>query len=65
MLFYTPNVAAHYVREPADLLAVAIEETNETFKNSGLGNISLRLVHTQPINYDGSMEDQFTHLYSM
>jgi hypothetical protein len=65
MLFYTPNVAAHYVREPADLLAVAIEETNETFKNSGLGNISLRLVHTQPINYDGSMEDQFAHLYSM
>src|SRR5262245_37337018 len=65
MLFYTPNVASRYVRDPADLLAVAIDETNETFRNSGLGNISLRLVHTQPINYDGSEEDQFTHLYSM
>jgi hypothetical protein len=65
MLLYTPNVAARYVRDPADLLAVAIEETNESFRNSGLGNISLRLVHTQPLNYDGSMEDQFTHLYTM
>jgi len=65
MLLYTPNVAARYVRDPADLLAVAIDETNETFRNSGLGNIRLRLVHTQPINYDGSVEDQFTHLYSM
>jgi len=65
MLLYTPNVAARYVRDPADLLAVAIEETNESFRNSGLGNISLRLVHTQPINHDGSMDDQFTHLYAM
>jgi hypothetical protein len=65
MMFYTPNVARHYVRDPADLLAVAIDETNETFRNSGLGNIKLRLVHTQPLNYDGSMDDQFTHLYTM
>ena len=65
MMFYTPNVARHYVRDPADLLAVAIDETNETFRNSGLGNIKLRLVHTQPLNYDGSADDQFTHLYTM
>jgi len=65
MMFYTPNVARRYVRDPADLLAVAIDETNETFRNSGLGNIKLRLVHAQPINYDGSQDDQFTHLYSM
>jgi hypothetical protein len=65
MMFYTPNVARHYVRDPADLLAMAIDETNETFRNSGLGNIKLRLVHTQPLNYDGSADDQFTHLYTM
>ena len=46
-------------------LQVAIDETNEAFKNSGIGNISLRLVHTQPILYDGSVDDQFTHLYTM
>jgi hypothetical protein len=65
MLLYTPNVARHYVRNPADLLAIAIEETNETFRNSGIGNVKLRLVYTQPINYDGSADDQFTHLYTM
>ena len=65
MLLYSGNVAKRYVREPSDLLAVAVEETNETFKNSGLGNIKLRLVHTQSIDYDGTTDDQFTHLYTM
>jgi peptidyl-Asp metalloendopeptidase len=65
MLLYTKNVTKRYVREPEDLLALAIEETNESFKNSGLGNIILRLVHTQLIDYDASNDDQFTHLYTM
>jgi hypothetical protein len=65
MVLYTGNVAKRYIRDPADLLALAIEETNETFRNSGLGNISLRLVHSQLIDYDASTEDQFTHLYTM
>jgi hypothetical protein len=65
MLLYTPNVAKHYIREPDDLLALGIEETNEAFRNSGLGNIHLRLVHTQPIDYDASEGDQFNHLYAM
>ena len=65
MVIYTNNVAKRYIRDPADLLALAVEETNETFRNSGLGNIKLRLVHTQPIEYDGTIDDQFTHLYTM
>ena len=65
MVLYTGNAAKRYIRDPADLLALAIEETNETFRNSGLGNISLRLVHSQLIDYDASTEDQFTHLYTM
>ena len=39
MLLYTRNVASRYTRDPEDLLALAVEETNETFRNSGLGNI--------------------------
>ena len=65
MLLYTRKVASRYVRDPADILALAIEETNETFGNSGLANISLRLVHAQLIEYDASGDDQFTHLYTM
>ncbi len=65
MVLYTPNVAKHYIRDPADLLALAIEEVNETYRNSGLGNVTLRLAHSQAVNYDGTTEDQFTHLYTM
>jgi peptidyl-Asp metalloendopeptidase len=65
MLLYTMNVTKHYIRDPDDLLALAIEEVNETFKNSGLGNIKLRLVHSQLLDYDASTGDQFSHLYAM
>ena len=65
MILYTGNVAKRYVREPSDLLALAIGEANETFKNSGIGNVSLRLVHSQLIEYDETEDDQFTHLYTM
>jgi hypothetical protein len=65
MVLYTGNVAKRYVRDPADLLALAIEEANETFRNSGIGNITLRLVHAEQIEYDETEDDQFTHLYAM
>ena len=65
MILYTPNAARHYIRDPADLLALVIEEVNETYRNSGIGNVKLRLVHSQVVDYDGTKEDQFTHLYTM
>jgi hypothetical protein len=65
MLLYTPNVAKHYVRDPEDLLSIAIEDINETFRNSGLGNIKLRLVYTQMIDYEPKAGDQFVQLYAM
>jgi len=65
MLLYSRNVAELYVRKPEDLLALAVEETNQAFRNSGLGNIKLRLVHTQVVDYDTSEDDQFTQLYAM
>ena len=45
MLLYTQKAASRYIRDPADLIELAVEQANETFRNSGLGNISLRLVH--------------------
>src|SRR4029079_16840813 len=35
MLLITKKVADSYIRDPADLSALAIEQTNETFRNSG------------------------------
>src|SRR5262245_1111192 len=65
MILYTKFAASHYIRHPADILTLAIEEANESFRNSGLGNITLRLVHSQAIDYDGRGDDHFTHLYRM
>jgi hypothetical protein len=65
MLLYGKSAARYYIRDPADLLALAIEQANQTFRNSGLGNIKLRLVHTQAIDYDNPGGDQFEDLYRM
>jgi hypothetical protein len=65
MMLYTKKAASRYVRDPADLLAMAVEQANESFRNSGLGNISLRLVHTQAVDYDESAGEHFEHLYRM
>ena len=65
MLLYTRKAAKQYVRDPADLLAMAIEQANDAFANSGLGNISLRLVYTGAIDYDESTGEHFDHLYRM
>jgi hypothetical protein len=65
MMLYTKNAAAHYIGDPADLLELAIEQANDTFRNSAIGNIRLRLVHTGAVDYDESDEDHFTHLYRL
>ena len=65
MLLYTKNAADRYIGDPADLLELAIEQANDTFRNSGLGNIKLRLVHTEGVDYDESNDDQFNHLYRL
>jgi peptidyl-Asp metalloendopeptidase len=64
MLLYTKRAASRYLR-PDRLLAMAVEQANDTFRNSGLGNISLRLVHTQAVDYDESEGEHFDHLYRM
>jgi peptidyl-Asp metalloendopeptidase len=65
MLLYTKKAASRYVRDPRDLLEMAIEQSNDAFRNSGLGNISLRLVHAEAIDYDEADGDHFEHLYRM
>jgi len=65
MILYTKNAAKHYIRDPVDILSHAIDDANKSFKDSGLGNITLRLVHSQAIDYDGRSDDHFSHLYRM
>ena len=65
MILYSNKAATRYVRDPKDLLEMAVEQANDAFRNSGLSNISLRLVHTELVDYDESDGDHFEHLYRM
>jgi hypothetical protein len=65
MILYTKKVMSLYIRDPADLTALVIEQANETFRNSGVGNVKLRLVHHQMVDYDESGGEHFNHLYRM
>jgi metallopeptidase family M12-like protein len=65
MILYTPKVAKRYLDIDTDLIALSIEQANQSFANSGMGNIELRLAHQQQINYDEAKGEHFEHLYRM
>ena len=49
---YTKKAASNYGDVRQELVELAIEESNESFRNSGLGHVKLRLVHAYQTNYD-------------
>jgi metallopeptidase family M12-like protein len=65
MVLYTSKVASKYVDVETDLIAHAIEEANASFRNSGIGNIALRLAHSEQTDYTETDNDHFNHLYRM
>src|SRR5262249_19219202 len=54
MILYTRKVASRYLDVDKDVAAHSIQEANASFVNSDIGNVQLRLVHSQEINYDES-----------
>jgi hypothetical protein len=48
---------------PSNVLVLAIERVNETFRNSGMGNVSEQLIHTGEVDYDERGSEEFTDLY--
>jgi hypothetical protein len=65
MVLYTSKVASKYIDVDADLIHLAVEQANQSFTNSGLGNIKLHVVHQQLVDYDESDGEHFNHLYRM
>lgn len=51
LVAYTPQAAQHYTDIERDLIEVAIEEANQSFRNSGITNVHLRLVHAYETKY--------------
>jgi len=65
MILYTRRAESRYVLDMGTLIATAIEQINASFRNSGVGNVSLRLAHTEPIGYVETELGHFDHLYRM
>src|SRR4029077_3353031 len=48
---YTKKAAGNYMDVKRELVDLAIEEGNESFRQSGIGHIKLRLVHAYQTDY--------------
>jgi len=51
IIAYTRKAAANYTDIKSELIDLSIEEGNESFRMSGLGNIKFRLVHAYQTDY--------------
>lgn len=62
LVAYTPAVASRYEHPVRDLVALAVEEANQSFRNSGLGHIRLQLAHAYQTDYVES-GSHFEHVW--
>jgi hypothetical protein len=64
LVAYSKKAASHYGDIKHELIELAIEEANESFRISNLSNVKLRLVHAYQTDYveEG---DQFEHLWRL
>lgn len=62
LVAYTKAAARYYSDIERDLIALAIEDANQSFRSSGLGNVRLDLVHAYETGYveNGS---HFNHVF--
>jgi hypothetical protein len=65
MMLYTKRAASRYLQGPNDVIELAVEQANETFRNSGIPNVKLRLVHAEMVDYDEVSGAKFDHLFRM
>jgi hypothetical protein len=62
MVAYTRKAAKAYTDIRSDLIALAVEEANQSFIRSGIGHIKLRLVHAYQTDYRES-GTHFDHVF--
>ena len=60
---YTKSAARFYSDIERDLVALAIEEANQSFHNSGVSNVQLELVHTYATDY-AETGSHFNHVFA-
>ena len=62
IIVYTKAAAAHYNDIETDLIPLAIEDANESFRNSGITNVNLELAYAYETNYVES-GTHFDHVF--
>lgn len=62
LVAYTKAAARYYSEIERDLIALAIEDGNQSFRNSGLGHVRLELMHTYETGYDEN-GSHFNHVF--
>jgi hypothetical protein len=62
---YTAKAAARYVDIKHELIELAIEEANQSFLNSGVTNVRLRLVYSYQTNYIEDSATHFDHVFRL
>ena len=62
LVAYTKAAASRYEDVSRDLVALAVEEANQSFRNSGVGNVQLKLVHSYQTDYVES-GSHFDHVW--
>jgi hypothetical protein len=62
LVAYTARAASHYTDIKRDLIEVAIEEVNQSFRSSGIDNVRLHLVHAYQTDYAES-GTHFEHVF--
>lgn len=62
LVAYTKAAARYYSDIATDLVAIAIEDANQSFRNSGIGNVRLELVHAYETDYAES-GSHFNHVF--
>ena len=62
---YTKKAAGNYTDVKRELVELAIEEGNESFRQSGIGQVKLRLVHAYQTDYVEEGAAHFDHVWRM
>lgn len=62
---FTKRAAANYGDIRKDLLALSIEQTNQSFRASKIGNVKVKIADAVEVDYDDSTGNHLNHLWRM
>ncbi len=60
---YTKNAASHYTDIHNDVITLAVEQTNQSFRNSKIDDVTVKIVHSYLTEYDETDHNLFDHLW--